>query len=63
MSNDGMKLDELPDVLTVAEVAKYLRLSTRTVYRLIEEDALKASRYGRSIRVLKTELIIYLEDT
>jgi len=61
MSNNSMKLDELPDVLTVAEVAQYLRLSTRTVYLLIEREVIRASRHGRAIRVLKSELVSYLE--
>lgn len=62
MSNDGMKLDELPDVLTVAEVAKFLRLSTRMIYQLIREEQFKAIHYGRAIRVLKTDLESYLTD-
>lgn len=59
----GMKFDDLPDVLMVGEVAKYLRLSTRMIYRLIEEGTLKASRHGRAVRILKVELETYLAAT
>lgn len=38
-------------VYTVAEVAELLRVSERTVRRLIARGALRAVRVGRSIRI------------
>ncbi len=48
---------EQEPMLTVAEIAAQLRVSKWTVYRLIEDGALKAIRVGRgkgSIRVFES---------
>ncbi len=49
------------DLLTVAEVADMLRVSTMTVYRLIRTGELPAVRVGRSYRVKRADLDAYLE--
>jgi excisionase family DNA binding protein len=56
MPND-LQRDE---VLTVAEVAAMLRVSTMTVYRLIKSGQLAALRVGRSYRILATDVDRYL---
>lgn len=48
---------------TVAEAAKYLRLSTKTVYRLIKSKDLKPYRSGdRKIVLDHGELEMYLRQ-
>ena len=44
---------DLSDVrlLTVAEVADMMRVSTMTVYRLVKSGELPAIRFGRSYRI------------
>lgn len=37
--------------LTVQEIARYLRVSKMTVYRLVESGELPSVRVGRSIRI------------
>jgi excisionase family DNA binding protein len=49
-------------LLTVAEVAAALRVSTMTVYRLINAGDLPAARIGRSFRVRTEDLDRYLDD-
>ena len=49
------------NLLTVAEVADLLRVSTMTVYRLIRSGDLAAVRVGRAYRVAETALDDYLE--
>jgi excisionase family DNA binding protein len=49
-------------LLTVAEVAEMLRVSTMTVYRLIRTGELPAVRIGRSYRVREPDLEAYLES-
>lgn len=49
------------ELLTVAEVADMLRVSTMTVYRLIRTGELPAVRVGRSYRVKSADLDTYLE--
>lgn len=47
-------------LLTAAEVAEDLRVSTMTVYRLIRRGELPAVRVGRNYRVRVADLEAYL---
>lgn len=47
----------LPDVLTVEEAAKFLRISTKTVYALIKTGRLSAYRAGRALRIHRDSLL------
>ena len=49
--------DNLADLLTRAEVAQYLRVSDRTVSRLIRTGQLPASRIGRTVRIRYADLL------
>jgi len=49
-------------LLTAAEVAEALRVSTMTVYRLIRRGELPAVRVGRNYRVRERDLEAFLED-
>ena len=46
--------------LTVREVADLMRVSTMTVYRLIRQGDLRATRVGRSYRLRESEVEGYL---
>ena len=46
----------LSDVMTVTEVAEYLRVNPQTVYRKAKAGELPAVRIGRAIRFRKAEL-------
>ena len=48
--------------LTVAEVADLLRVSSMTVYRLIEAGDLRALRVGKSFRINEDDLDRFLGD-
>lgn len=50
------------ELLTAAEVASRLRVSTMTVYRLIRSGELPAVRVGRNYRVRAADLGDYLEQ-
>ncbi len=52
----------MDELLTVAEVADILRVSTMTVYRLIRSGELPAVRVGRNYRVRRAALDAYLEQ-
>jgi excisionase family DNA binding protein len=49
--------------LTVAEAAPILRVSRRTVYRLVHSGELEAVRVGRSFRIREDVMIAYLRNT
>ena len=46
----------LTDVMTVTEVAEYLRVNPQTIYRKAKAGELPAVRIGRAIRFRKMEL-------
>jgi excisionase family DNA binding protein len=50
------------DLLTRSEVARYLRLSDRTVSRLIRTGKLPASRIGRGVRIRRSDLLDMLNE-
>jgi excisionase family DNA binding protein len=50
-------------LLTVADVAEILRLSVRTVRRLIAEDQLPIVRIGRAVRVRGEDLRSFLDTS
>lgn len=52
----------MDELLTVAEVAEMLRVSTMTVYRLIRTGELPAVRVGRNYRVRRADLDAYLQE-
>jgi excisionase family DNA binding protein len=56
------QLDSSTRFLTVGEVAAMLRVSTMTVYRLINSGELQAARIGRSFRVRPEDLEQYLSE-
>ena len=47
MTEDTELLNEMPDMLTISEVAKYLKLHELTVRRLAREGELPAFKVGR----------------
>lgn len=49
-------------LLTVAEVAQHLRVSTMTVYRLIKAGDLAAIRVGKSYRLREDDVEQYLQE-
>ena len=46
---------------TVAEVARQLRVSNMTVYRLVKAGQLPAVRVGRGYRIRERDVLKYLE--
>jgi excisionase family DNA binding protein len=50
------------EFLTVAEVAKQLRVSNMTVYRLIKAGEIRALRIGRGYRLKEDDVRRYLEQ-
>lgn len=53
-------LRQYPMALKVPEVAEILRISTKLVYRMINENKIMAVNVGREKRIPKTELICFI---
>ncbi|NLU27073.1 MAG: helix-turn-helix domain-containing protein [Hungateiclostridium thermocellum] len=56
-----MGYDSLPEVLTLKQAAEFLQVSRLTVQRAIKAGKLKAFKPGRDYRILKEDLIVYVE--
>jgi excisionase family DNA binding protein len=54
--------DKRQSLLTAAEVAKYLRVSKKTVYRLVASGELPAARVRRMMRFAKEDVSAFLDD-
>ncbi len=52
----------LPDMLTISEVAKYLKLHELTVRRLAREGELPAFKVGRQWRIKRDLLETWIEN-
>ena len=52
---------DLPDYLTVADVAARLSVSDDTVSRLVDRGELKSVRIGRSVRIPAKAYLAYTE--
>jgi excisionase family DNA binding protein len=53
----------LREIMTPEQVADYLQLNKDTVYRYIREGKIAASRLGRSYRIMKSEIDMFLMAT
>lgn len=53
--------DKPANLMTRAEVAQYLRVSDRTVSRLVRTGQLPASRIGRAVRIRQSDLLDMLD--
>ena len=53
-------LQDYPDVLTIDEMCQVLKISTKTGYRLLKEKKIEGKKVGRSYRILKISVCIYL---
>lgn len=53
-------LKDYPDVLTVEEMSRALGISTKTGYKLIQENKIESLKVGRSYRIPKAHLLLYM---
>jgi excisionase family DNA binding protein len=52
---------EYPDILDVKQVSTLLGVSTKTVYRLLRESAIKSLKIGREFRIPKVNVLRYIK--
>jgi excisionase family DNA binding protein len=60
MAVDRHDFRALPSLLTIDEVAEFLRVSNTSVYRLVERRELPFCRVGRGLRFSRKDLESYL---
>ncbi|HUW65874.1 MAG TPA: helix-turn-helix domain-containing protein [Spirochaetia bacterium] len=49
-------------ILTVTEVARYLKLSKVMVYRMIEDGRIPHYRFGRAVRIPRDRFFVWLKS-
>lgn len=49
--------ESIPEMMTVPELARYLRISKPTAYALVNEGKIPSARFGRQIRVYRGDVI------
>jgi excisionase family DNA binding protein len=52
--------DQMPALLRMQEVARYLAVSVRTAWRLVSLGELESVRIGRSVRVTRKSVEAFL---
>lgn len=55
-------LDEYPAILNVTDVAEILGVSPNTIRKLIKDNGLPAIKIGKSYKVTRNKLLIYLGE-
>ncbi len=55
-----MSVTSDPEVLTVPEVAQFLRVAEKTVYGLVKRGELKAFRVGRVMRCHRADVLSFV---
>lgn len=56
-----MGLNNLPDILTVGQLAEFLQISNQTVSRAIKADKLKAFKVGKDWRIERNEVLKWID--
>lgn len=56
----GTRLEELPDLLTVQELAQVLRVNRNTAYEAVRAGRIQHVRLGRAIRIPKAAVERFL---
>ncbi len=51
----------MDEILTIPQVAKYLKLSKSKVYLLVQRNRIPHIRIGRNVRIRESELTRWLE--
>ncbi len=56
------ELKDYPTALTVEDVAQILRVSTKTVYKIIRNKEIPAVKVGREYRIAKSAVVDHLRN-
>jgi excisionase family DNA binding protein len=63
MSGTQTNIDDLPEVLTVDEVSRLLRVDRKTIYVQVREGSIPgARRVGRTIRISREAVLRWLTE-
>jgi len=60
--NKRAALDHVPELMTLDEVARFLRFAKSTIYRLIDSRRLKCFKVAGSYRFNKTDVLGFVQE-
>lgn len=55
-------LDQYPDVLTVDDLSKILRINKSTTYRILQDGVIPCRRIGTTYRISKKHVLNFLNQ-
>lgn len=55
-----MDFEHIPDVLTISDLQKVLRIGRNTAYRLVNTKEIRSIRIGRNIRIPREYVIEFV---
>lgn len=58
-----MKIENLPLLLTVHDLASLLRIGRNAAYQLVKDETVRSIHVGRSIRIPREAFVQFLEST
>ncbi len=61
-SSEMIDLENDPEFMTAAEVAKVLHIATSSAYLLMQRNEIPTVKIGRSVRVRRVDLEQYIND-
>jgi excisionase family DNA binding protein len=53
---------ETSDILTIPEVADYLKLSESKIYKMVQKGDIPSLKIGKSVRLRRTDVIDWMMD-
>ena len=56
----NIMLNDYPDVLTIEQMCAILKVSTKTGYKLLNDNKITCIKVGRAYRVPKVHILSYL---
>ena len=60
ITGNEKRLTDYPDILDVEQMAKLLRVSKKTAYKVLNENRIAYIRIGHQYRIPKTNVLRYL---
>jgi len=60
MEKEGPEMTD--EVMTIPEVAEYLKVTRQTIHRLMKDGKIKAFKIGRSTRILRSEIERFIQE-
>lgn len=57
----SLMLREYPDIMNIDQMCAALSVSTKTGYKLLKEEKIRAMKVGRTYRIPKVHVLAYLK--